>query len=393
VNVLCIIHYPVFGGPHNQAMLVSRSLERYGVRTTVVLPAGRGSAVTRLRAAGVDVVEIPLHRLRATWHPIEQMRFLGTMLRDTSAIRDVIRARRIDVVQVVGLVNPHGAIAGRLERIPVIWQIVDTRPPMLFRRLMMPVVVRLADVVMSTGTAVASAHPGAEKLGARLRVFFPPVDSDLFDPALIDREAARRAFGFGPGDLVVGVVGNLNPQKGHEYLLRAAAFSRVERDNIKLLIVGATHDTHIAYERRLHELTRELGLAVGRDVIFAGGLSDVRRALAAMDLFAMASVPRSEGAPTAIEEAMMMKLPVVATDVGAVRELVEDGRTGFIVSPRNARELSGAMLRVLRSERLLKELGSCGRLHAITRFSVDVCADVHLDAYRLALSRANSRPA
>jgi glycosyltransferase involved in cell wall biosynthesis len=122
-------------------------------------------------------------------------------------------------------------------------------------------------------------------------------------------------------------------------------------------------------------------------------LNDVRPALAAMDLFVMASVPRSEGAPTAIEEAMMMKLPVVATDVGAVRELVDDGRTGFVVPPRDARKLSAAMLRLLSDERLLNEFGLNGRERAAARFSAEECARIHLDAYELALIRNNGRHA
>jgi glycosyltransferase involved in cell wall biosynthesis len=251
---------------------------------------------------------------------------------------------------------------------------------------MMPLVHRLSDVVMTTGIAVASAHPGAEKVGKHLRVFFPPVDAQLFDPDTVDREAARRDFGFGSGDEVVGVVANLNPQKGHEYLLRAASLCRSERKNVKLLIVGATHDTHFTYERRLHELSHELRLHVGRDVVFAGALKDVRRALAAMDVFALASVPRSEGAPTAIEEAMMMGLPVVATDVGAVRELVEAGHTGFVVPARNASALADGILRILEDARLPTEFGCRAREQAIARFTADECAQAHLSAYRLALA-------
>jgi glycosyltransferase involved in cell wall biosynthesis len=394
MNVLWIIHYPVFGGPHNQAMLVSRSLERHGVNTTVLLPADeRGSAVARLRGEGVDVVQIPLHRMRATWNPVAQMRFLRALLPETQAIRDIIRARQIDVVQVGGLVNPHGAIAGHLEQVPVVWQLLDTRAPIGLRRLMMPLVVRLADGVMTTGMAVARAHPGTQGLGSRLAVFFPPVDVERFTSDPIDRTVARRNFGFEPDDLVAGVVGNLNPQKGHEYLLQAASLCRNEGANVRLLIVGATHDTHVAYERSLHKLTRELGLVVGKDVVFAGALNDVRPALAAMDLFVMASVPRSEGAPTAIEEAMMMKLPVVATDVGAVRELVDDGRTGFVVPPRDARRLSAAMLRLFSDARLLNEFGLRGRERAAACYSAEECARVHLEAYELAVTRHNGRQA
>jgi glycosyltransferase involved in cell wall biosynthesis len=125
--------------------------------------------------------------------------------------------------------------------------------------------------------------------------------------------------------------------------------------------------------------------------VFAGALSDVRPALAAADLFVLASVPRSEGAPTAIGEAMMMELPVVATDVGAVREIVDDGRTGFVVPPLDAQALAGAILRILGDPEARASFGTRGRAWAIERFSADACTRAHLQAYEYVLR--NRRPA
>lgn len=386
-----VIHYPVFGGPHNQVLLLAGLLAKRGVLTTVLLPESRtgelGNAVHRLRGAGLDVVTVPLGRVRATLDPRRQLGFFSSVPRDVQTIREVIRSRKIDMVQVGGLVNPQGAIAARLEDVPVIWQLLDTRPPMAIRRLLMPLVLRLSDVVMTTGRTVATVHPGTDRLANRLRVFFPPVDPDHFDADRADRAAARREFGFSKDDIVLGTVGNLNPQKGHEYLLHAAARVRATEENLKVLVVGASHDTHRTYESELHELCRTLQLTVGTDVIFAGGLADVRRALAAMDVFVLASVPRSEGAPTAIEEAMMMKLPVVATDVGSVREVVDDGKTGFVVSPEDPPALADAVLRILEDPRMREEFGQRARDRAVALFSAEECARVHLAAYQYALGR------
>jgi glycosyltransferase involved in cell wall biosynthesis len=210
-------------------------------------------------------------------------------------MRALIRARAIDIVHVDGLVNPHGAIAGRLEDSAVIWQLLDTRPPMPVRRLFMHLVGRLSDAVMTTGQEVARVHPGADALGERLLSFFPPVDPEVFDLHSFDRQACRANFGFVPDDLVVGTVGNINPQRGHEYLLSAVARLRIVRPGTKALIVGSSHATHRGYERELYRLSDRLGLCVGRDVVFAGSLEDVRPALAAMDVFVLSSVPRSEG--------------------------------------------------------------------------------------------------
>jgi len=394
MNVLFVIHYPVFGGPHSQALLLARALSRQGVQMTVLLPDDPGNAAGRLRAAGVDVVTMPLRRVRATPHPAHQLRFLVGLRREVGAIRRLIRDRAIDVVQLGGLVNPHAAIAARQDDTPVVWQILDTRPPMVLRRVMMPLVLRLADMVMTTGRAVADVHPGAAGLGERLAPFYPPVDPEAFSAERGDRDTARAEFGFAPEDLVLVTVGNLNPQKGHEHLLRAAARARRTRPEIKVLIAGAPHATHRRYEEGLHRLAGGLGLDVGRDVVFAGALSDVRPALAAADVFVLASVPRSEGAPTAIGEAMMMELPVVATDVGAVREVVDDGRTGFVVAPLDEQALAGAILRLLGDDQTRASFGTRGRARAIERFSADQCARVHLEAYEYVLrNRRSSRTA
>jgi hypothetical protein len=176
VNVLFVIHYPVFGGPHNQALLLARSLRRRGVEMTVLLPDEPGNAADRIRAAGVDVVTMPLHRARATLHPAHQLRFVVGMRSEVGAIRRLIRDRAVDVVQIGGLLNPHAAIAARQEDTPIVWQILDTRSPMVLRRVMMPLVLRVSDMVMTTGRAVADVHPGAAGLGERLRRFYPPVE-------------------------------------------------------------------------------------------------------------------------------------------------------------------------------------------------------------------------
>jgi glycosyltransferase involved in cell wall biosynthesis len=391
MNILFVIHYPVFGGPHNQALHLARELAKRNVSLTALLPDEGGNGAARLRAHGVDVVTMPLHRGRVTFNPRTHLKFVATFRKEVRRIRDLIRDREIDVLQVGGLVNPHGAIAGRLENVAVVWQLLDTRSPMAVRRLMMPLVVRLSDVVMSTGQAVARVHPGAEAMGDRLVVFFPPVDPAQFAAGKPNRDEARLAFGFSGDDFVVGTVGNLNPQKGHEYLLQAAAMTRSEGRPVKILVVGASHETHRAYERHLYRLCRQRDLVIGRDVVFAGALEDVRPALAAMDIFVLSSVPRSEGAPTAVEEAMMMERPVVASDVGAVSEVVQDSVTGIIVPPLDPRALSNAILRLADTPVLLREMGARAHERAAAHYSAEECARIHLEAYDRALSRRANR--
>src|SRR6266851_21923 len=182
MRVLSILHYNGFGGPHNRNMRVIPLLETRGIHTTVLLPNEPGNAAQRLSERGIEIVQIPLGRVRRTLNPLIQAKCFGSYLREVPAIRRIIRERRIDLVQVNGFGNPQGAIAAKLERLPIVWQLLDVGFPVLFRRTMMPLVSRWADVLMSTGMVVARAHPGALKFGDRLVLFYPPVDIGLFKP-------------------------------------------------------------------------------------------------------------------------------------------------------------------------------------------------------------------
>ena len=96
VKRLMVIHYPFFGGPHNQALRLNYPLEGIGVSTTVVLPGEPGNAADRLRSAGLDVAEIRLHRIRARVDPRFHVRLIAGFFRDVQRLRarGLIRAKQ-----------------------------------------------------------------------------------------------------------------------------------------------------------------------------------------------------------------------------------------------------------------------------------------------------------
>ena len=339
----------------------------------------------------METITRRLHRLRARPDPLLQLRFIFGFPKEVRAIRKLIRAQSIDVVVICGLVNPHAAIAARLERIPVVWQLLDTRPPMALRRLLMPLATRLSDVIMTTGVQVARVHPGASRLGDRLFPFFPPVDTVAYREDPERRAAARRELGASDDSFLVGTVGNLNPQKGHEYLLRAAALVRQANPGVEVRVLGAPTPTQSAYERQLRNEAHELGLGESSRSIFADPGARVAELLPAFDVFLLTAVPRSEGVPTVILEAMACGVPVVSTDVGAVREVVEDGVTGFVVPPLDAEAIADATLRILGDDTLRSRMGKVARERAVERYDVEVCADVHVQAFEAAIEHSERR--
>ena len=389
-KVLFVIHHAVFGGPHNQALRLAGPLRERGYETTVLLPDMPGDAAERLKRSGIAVERIPLRTLRARPDPLLQARFALGFLPEVLAIRRRIRELGIDIVQVGGLVNPHAALAARAEGVPVVWQLLDTRAPRPVAWATMLWVRALATVVMPTGRKVLSAFPGWRRVGSRIVPFAPPVDTDTFRPQPELRAEVRRQWGIAEGVPVIGCVANINPQKGIAMLIEALGRLRREMPGACLVVVGAEYDTHRAYSRELRRQLRELGLAEGEAVRFLGARSDIERQMQAFDLLALASVPRSEGIPTVILEAMSCGLPVVATDVGGVAEVVEDGVTGYVVSPIDDEAFASAAARILRHPERRAEMGRAGRERAVQSFSVERCTDVHAGAYERALASAGT---
>lgn len=325
---------------------------------------------------------MPLHRLRARPDPLLQLRFVAGFPREIRAIRKLIREQSIDIVLVCGLANPHAAIAARREGVPVVWQILDSAPAAL-RRLTMPLVERLADSLMFDGQALVDLHaPGGLK-NIHSVVYYPPVDTKRFDVSPERRLAAREALGIPAADPVVGMVANLNPLKGIEYFVRASGFVYRCLPGCWFFVVGASYDTHEKYKAQIQSEVRDCGVPAER-LMFIGARSDVENWYPAMDVKLITSI--SEGTTSTAMEAMACGIPVVATDVGAVREVVEDGVTGFVVLPLNPQAIADATLRLLGDEELRSRMGVVARQRAIERYDVEVCADVHVQAFEAAIA-------
>lgn len=392
-RVLFVIHFPVFGGPHNQALRLAKPLAKRGFDTVVVVPDQDGNAAERLGAAGLDVRSIGLHRLRATRDLRTHLALAAHAPAEIRRLRALIRAEHISIVQIGGLVNPHAAIAARLERVPVVWQLLDTRAPRAVAAAAMVFVRMFADVVMSTGLGTAKAHPGYSAIAERLIPFFPPVDLEEFAPNPELRIDVRDSWGVSADDLVVGCVANINPQKGIVALVRAfnEARSRTRERKLVLVLVGAEYPQHATYSALVRRQMTEEGLTEAQDVILVGERADIERQLAGMDVFALAAAPRSEGVTTSVLEAMAAGLPIVVSDVGALREAVADGLTGFVVPVGDTTGFGLALARLVADPDLRSTMGEAAHRLAQASFGIDACADAHVRAYARAIAARGIR--
>jgi glycosyltransferase involved in cell wall biosynthesis len=387
MRALWVFHFPVYGGPHNTAVGVRDPLADLGWETLAALTDESGNAEERLTEGSLETVTMPLHRLRASWHPRDNLRTAAALREEVRALEQLIRARGCDVVVVTGLMNPHGAIAARRVGVPVVWQVLDTRTPPVPRSAAMTLVRRWADSVMFNGRAVENLHVGPRPLSAPSFQFTGGVDLKLFRPDPSLRMETRRRFGVPEDALFVGTIANLNPMKGIEYFIRAASRVFEENPDSWFLINGSTYETHRAYTAALHREADASAIPRER-FIWTDGLPQDH--YVALDVTLVTSRPRSEGTTTTAPESLACEVPVVATDVGSVREVVRDGVTGLVVPADSPEALARETLRLAADPALRRRLGEAGRREVAERHSMEATASVCDQAFRAAMEKPST---
>ena len=190
-----------------------------------------------------------------------------------------------------------------------------------------------------------------------------------------EREALRAELDLPPHAPVLICVARFAPQKAHDVLLRAFARAREDEPELRLLLVG--DDPFGDGRARAEALAGELQL--GNAARFLGVRRDVPRLLAVSDVFVMSSL--WEGFGLVFLEAMSAGLPVVATGVSGVPEVVVDGETGLLVPARDVLALSGALARATADPGLRGRLGAAGRARVRERFGLDRMVEETLAVY------------
>jgi glycosyltransferase involved in cell wall biosynthesis len=387
IRVLSVQHYPTFGGPYNEILLLDQPLRSRGVDTVVVMTDEPGTANPRLQAV-TGIHTMPLARIRMTTDPRLHIATAAHFRRDVRNLRTIIRRERIDLVKVHGPHNPHGAIAAHLERVPVVWVISSTRVPGAFRRLGVALVRHYAASVLVNGRALLHVYPGASHLSSRAFIYYPPVDTDVFRPlSVAERNAVRDELGVPLDVPLIGTIANVNPQKGIETFLKVARQVTDLYPGARFAVAGAIAPSQLSYYNRVRAEAIELGLGPDR-LSWLGERDDVARIVAALDVKVITSVPESEGTTTTAGEAMACGIPVVATPVGAIAEVIQSGTTGFVVGSHDPDSVVERVTQLLSDDAMRKRMGIAARERVISCFSVHECADVHLSAYRVALGRS-----
>jgi glycosyltransferase involved in cell wall biosynthesis len=282
--------------------------------------------------------------------------------------------------------NPYAGIGGRLAGVPVRLGSLrnslymrggKTLPPLAHRLSLRTVSAMFVNSPAILDELVAEGYPAG-------RIVYVPNCVEIGNGANAGalRNRLRDELGIPRDAAVAGMVANLKRVKNLPLFVDALAGARRQVPNAHGLLIGQTLDSEPGIREALLLQIRERGLE-GR-LTFAGFRKDVDDILPAMDVLCLTS--HNEGMPNSVLEAMSAGLPVVATRVGAVPELIDDGTTGTIVSPGDADEFEAALRRILLDPGAGAAMGAAGRKKAAERFSCERISATYMDYYRRALT-------
>jgi glycosyltransferase involved in cell wall biosynthesis len=350
-----------FGGGERLARQITTHLDPERFETTLCVSRWEPEplhepALEELRAAGVSFLGLR----RGSRLQLSPWRRLSDYLREWPA--DVLHTHKIGS-------NAWGALLGPRAGVPVFvahehtWS-YEGKPYRMF--LDRNLIARRADAFVAVSREDQRRMIALERIPHYKTRFIANgiATSRPPDPS----RDVRAELGIDPSQPVVGTVATIRPQKALDVLLRAAAQIREAVPEVRVLVAGGSDDPE--EERRLRRLLAELELEA--TVTLLGARPDVPELLAAFDVAALSS--DFEGSPLSLLEYMQAAKPVVATRVGGVPDIVEDGVTGLLVEPRDPAALAAAISGLLGDPARAAQIGEAGRERQLRDFTLAAMA-------------------
>jgi glycosyltransferase involved in cell wall biosynthesis len=353
-----------FTGAAIQLRDLALGLARRGVQVTVATAPSRHWA-DHLAGSRIDYEPIPMKR---AWNP-----------RAVWRLARVVRRRRIQVIH---------AHKGRARTIALLAGLIGPRPALILNRgVSFPLTPwnrygytsRRVNAIVAVCEAIKRDLVASGVPAEKVHVIYSGTDVARFHPT-VDGSGIRREIGLGPEHFVVTQIG-VRSWRGWSELLEAMARVAPQNDRARLLYVGAPAP-------RIPEVldrARERGL--GGRVTVLGHRSDVPQILAASDVVVDASWA-GLGITGSLREALACARPVIGTNLAGMPELIDDGRTGLLVPPRDPEALAQAIAKLANDPAWRREIGQAGRARVEHRFSLEAKLEATEALYRRLAARA-----
>ncbi len=369
IRVMSVLFEDRYGGPQKRVIQIAKILSNYGVKTILCLPEGRGNTADIAKEAGIEVQRVAFERIPRPQELEKVLVWVSFLLRDVWRFIRLFRRVQPEVVHINGAFFLAPALAAKLVKVPLVWHLNDTIAPVKIAAVLGSIVRLFATQIVTAAEAVTAHYRVAH---VPHTIIYAPVDTTLYKVIGRIREHQTPR---------IGLIANWSPIKGVEYFVQAVALVREQiGNNLEIVFAGAKMTSHTDYCQYVDQLINKLGLcSCIHNYGFVPSSADI---LVGLDVLVLSST--TEACPMVVLEGMATGIPVVATDVGGVRELLLCDPlypAGIVVPPKNPEAIASAILELLRNPDKATFMGQNGRRLAEECFSLEICAQKHLKIY------------
>ena len=350
IHIAFLVHTYGFGGLENMVTNLVNHIDPDRFKSTIITFAPLKPLNNRVDFNHVQVISLNKND--------------GNNLMLIYKIYRMLKKVGVDIVQTHNWGTAiEGILGAKLARIPGIVHaergtIEDRKRNIVLQRFLWG----FADQVLS----VSEAH--RKKLTniigfphEQVKVIVNGVDTERFFPNPEIKEVIRKNLGLKKGSFCIGTVGSLRTVKNQSLLVNACRVILSHFDQVEVLIVGAG-----PLESQLKQKVKTLGLS--EKFLFAGAQPNIPGILNALDIFVLPS--RSEGMPNAVLEAMACGIPTIATSVGGVPEVIEDGKNGLLIASEDEPHLIQALKELIQNHEKRQMIGIEGRRRIVSNFNL-----------------------
>lgn len=336
---------------------------------------GMPASVIKMRGVLVYGAHVPL-TLRATISGL--VHFIPTII---AAVK-LFKEENPDFIHLNTSALLSIGIAARLKRIPIIWHVREVvNPGTLFGSLLGSAICALAYRVIAVSDYVAGCLPKSKKIS----VIHNSVNTSTFDPIYKDeyRIAINSELGITKKNVLIGILGSVQKEKGHFILVEAAKTINQKFPEVVFLIVGG--GAPVGYENtlrgkfkallrlpldNLEKLYRRINeLKLSQCFKTTGYQLAVEPYVGSMDILVAPNI-KPEGCPRSLLEGMAMSIPVVVSDIGPSREIMGD-KSAYFCKPGDVLSLSTILISLIESDVMRNQLGDQGRVRALSKFKIE----------------------
>lgn len=368
MNILQILPELVVGGVETGTVDLSAYLISAGHRVVVV--SNGGPLVQRLEAMGVKHYKLPAHK-KSLFSVIKCVKELKTIIQKEEihvvharsrvpAIIAAFAVRALAAANIKGhlpvfITTCHGYYSSHIFSRPMSWG---------------------RFIIVSSN--IIAMHM-MDDFGAPLsRIMFIPRGVDIEKFEFIPPSKKEKK------NFTIGIIGRITPIKGHNFFIRAVSKVVMVFPGIRILIVGSPPEGKEGYVKQLKALIERLGIS--DSVEFLGYKQDIAGLLSNMDLLVLSSIGR-EAFGRVVIEAQAAGVPVVATRIGGLIDIITDRKNGLLVSPWNTQQMADAIIEILKDRKLAEKLAHQARKDVEDKFTLTAMADKTMAVYKQAVEQ------